>query len=113
MTRCSATLLIATTIYSVTAPAHAHGLSSEFVNFILALLVLTLIAPTLTDLFAIKRWLFADRAWLAAILANLAAFAVAVPLFLALQWLSGAAADALEPVSVRVAYWLRTLLPWP
>ncbi len=113
MTRNCATLPIAAIAYFVTLPAHAHGLSSEFVNFVLALLVLTLVAPTLTDLFAIRRWLFADRAWLAAILANVAAYAVAIPVFLALQWLSGESADALEPVSVGAAYWLRTLSPWP
>jgi hypothetical protein len=113
MTRTSTTLLIAAAVYFVTVPVHAHGLSSEFVSFILALLVLTLIAPTLTDFFAIRRWLFADRAWLAAILANLAAYAVAIPVFLALQWLTGAAADALESGAVGAAYGLRTLSPWP
>jgi hypothetical protein len=113
MTRYSATLLIAATVCLITLPAHAHGLSSEFVNFILALLVLTLIAPTLTDWFAIRRWLFADRAWLAAILVNLAAYAVAIPLFLAAQWLSSAAATVLESGPVGAAYWLNTLSPWP
>jgi hypothetical protein len=113
MTRRSATLIIAATVCLVSLPAHAHGLSSEFVNFILALLVLTPIAPTLTDLFAIRRWLFAGRAWLAAILANVAAFAVAIPLFLTLQWLSSAAAMVLESGPVGAAYWLRTLSPWP
>ena len=113
MTRCSATPLIAATVCLTTLPAHAHGLSSEFVNFILALLVLTLIAPTLTDFFAIRRWLFEDRAWLAALLANLAAYVVAIPLFLTLQWLSSAAAAVLELGPVAVAYWLRTLSPWP
>jgi hypothetical protein len=113
MTRSSATQLIAVTACLTILPAHAHGLSSEFVNFVLALLVLTLIAPALTDFFAIRRWLFADRAWLAAILANLAAYAVAIPVFWVMQWLSSALADALEWGAVGAAYWLRTLSPWP
>lgn len=113
MTRNSAPLLIAATIYLMTLPAHAHGLPSEVANFILALLALTLIVPTLTDWFAIKWWLFADSAWPGAILANLAAAAVAVPLFLTLQWLSSAASIALESGLVRAAYWLRTLSPFP
>ncbi len=82
------------------------------VNFILALLALMPIAPTLTDWFAIKRWFFADRAWLAAIFANLAALAVGIPLFLALQWVNSEAATALELWAVDAAYWLRTLSPW-
>jgi hypothetical protein len=71
------------------------------------------VAPTLTDFFATKRWLFKDRARLAAILTNLTAAAIAIPLFLALQRLSSAAAMVLESGPVRAAYWLRTLSPWP
>src|SRR5262249_11610413 len=94
MTRYSAPLLIAATMYFMTlpAPALAHGLPSVVATFILSFLAFALVAPTLTDYFAIKRGLFKDRARLAAILANLSAAAVAIPLFLALQWLSGAAA---------------------
>ena len=96
------------------APALAHGLSSLAATFILSFLALALVAPTLTDFFAIKRWLFKDRARLAAaILTNLAAAAVAIPLFLALQRLGSAAAMVLDPGPVRAAYWLRTLSPWP
>ena len=96
------------------APALAHGLSSLAATFILSFLALALVAPTLTDFFAIKRWLFKDRARLAAaILTNLAAAAVAIPLFLALQRLGSAAAMVLESGPVRAAYWLRTLSPWP
>ena len=115
MTRYSAPLLIAATMYFMTlpAPALAHGLSSLAATFILSFLALALVAPTLTDFFAIKRWLFKDRARLAAILTNLTAAAVAIPLFLALQRLSSAAATVLESGPVRAAYWLRTLSPWP
>jgi len=115
MTSDTAPLLIAATVYFVTlpAPALAHGLSSAAATFILSFLALALVAPTLTDFFTIKRWLFKDRARLETILANLTAAVVAVPLFLALQWLSSAAAMALEAGSVQTAYWLRTLSPWP
>ena len=115
MTHSSAPLLIAATMYfmMLPAPALAHGLPSVVATFIISFFALALVAPTLTDFFAIKRWLFKDRARLAAILANLTAAAVAVPLFLALQWLSSAAAMALESGPVRGAYWLRTLSPWP
>jgi hypothetical protein len=115
MTRHSAPLLIAATMYFMTLPARAlaHGLSSRAATFILSFLALALVAPTLTDFFAIKRWLFKDRAWLAAILTHLTAAAVAIPLFLALQWLSSAAAMVLESGPMRAAYWLRTLSPWP
>ena len=115
MTRYSAPLLIAATMYFMTlpAPALAHGLSSVAATFILSFIGIALVAPTLTDFFTIKRWLFKDRAWLAAILANLTAAAVAIPLFLALQWLSSATATALESGPVRASYWLRTLSPWP
>ena len=115
MTRHSAPLLIAATISFMTlpAPALAHGLPSLAATSILLFLALALIAPTLADFFAIKRWLFKDRARLAAILANLIAAAVAIPLFLALQWLSSAAAMVLESGPVRAAYWLRMLSPWP
>jgi hypothetical protein len=72
-------------------------------------------APLLigATLHVMTRWLFKDRSRLAAILANLTAAAVAIPLFLALQWLSSAAAMALESGPVRAAYWLRTLSPSP
>lgn len=115
MTRYTTPLLIAATMYFMTlpAPALAHGLSSVAATFILSFLAIALVAPTLTDFFTIKWWLFKDRARLAAILANLTAAAVAAPLFLALQRLSSAAAMALESGSVRAAYWLRTLSPWP
>jgi hypothetical protein len=115
MTRYSAPLLIAATMYFMTlpAPALAHGLPSVLATFILSFLALAPVASTLTDLFAIKRWLFKDHARLAAIVANLSAAAVAIPLFLALQWLSSAAAMALESGPVRASYWLRTLSPWP
>jgi len=115
MTRYSAPLLIAATMYFMTLPALAlaHGLPSVAATFILSFLALALVAPTLTDFFAIKRWFFKDRARLAAILTSLTAAAVAVPLFLALQWLSSAAAMALESGPVRAAYWLCTLSPWP
>jgi hypothetical protein len=115
VTRYSSPLLIAATMCFMTlpAPALAHGLSSRAATFILSFLALALAVPTLTDFFAIKRWLFKDRAWLPAILTHLTATAVAIPLFLALQWLSSAAATVLESGQVRAAYWLRTLSPWP
>jgi hypothetical protein len=115
VTRYSAPLLIAATMSFMTlpAPALAHGLSSLAATFILSFLALALVAPTFTDFFAIQRWLFKGRARLAAIVTNLTAAAVAIPLFLALQWLSSAAAMVLESGSVRAAYWLRTLSPWP
>src|SRR5262249_48722835 len=115
MTRYSAPLLIAATMYFMTlpAPALAHGLPSVVATFILSFLALALVVPTLTDFFAIRRWLFKDRGRLAAILANLTATAVAVPLFLSLQWLSSAAAMVLESGPVRASCWLRTLSPWP
>ena len=103
MTRCSAPLLIVATMYFITLPALAHGLPSLAATFILSFLALALVAPTLTDSFAIKRWLFKDRARLAAILTNLTAATVAIPLFLAMQWLSSAAAMVLESGSVRAA----------
>ena len=110
MTRYSAPLLIAATIYFMTlpTPALAHGLSSVAATFMLSFLALALVAPTLTDFFATKRGLFKDRARLAAILTNLTAAAVAIPLFLALQRLSSAAAMVLESGPVRAAYWLRS-----
>jgi hypothetical protein len=113
--RYSTPLLIAATTYFMTfpAPVLAHGPPPVVATFIFSFLALALVAPTLTDLFAIKRWLFKDRARLAAILANLTAAAVAIPLFSALQWVGGAAATALESGAVRAAYWLRTLSPWP
>jgi len=113
--RCFTPLLITATAYLMTfpAPVLAHGLPPAVATFILSFLALALVAPTLTDFFAINRWLFKDRARLAAILANLTAAAVAIPLFSALQWLSGAAAMVLESGVVRAAYWLRTLSPWP
>jgi hypothetical protein len=79
MTHSSAPLLIATTMYfmMLPAPALAHGLPSVVATFIISFLALALVAPTLTDFFAIKRWLFKVRARLAAILANLTAAAVA------------------------------------
>jgi hypothetical protein len=57
-------LLIAATIYFMTlpTPALAHGLSSVAATFMLSFLALALVAPTLTDFFATKRWLFKDRA---------------------------------------------------
>ena len=114
MTRYSAPLLIAAMYFmTLPAPALAHGLSSVAAAFILSFLALALVAPTLADFLAIERWLFKDRARLAVILTNLTATAVAIPLFLALQWLSGAAAMVLESGLVRAAYWLRTLSPWP
>jgi hypothetical protein len=114
MTRYSAPLLIAAMYFmTLPAPALAHGLASLAATFILWFLALGLVAPTLTDFFAIKRWLFKDRARLEAISANLTAAAVAIPLFLALQWLSSAAAMVLESGPVRAAFWLRTLSPWP
>ena len=115
MTRYSAPLPIAATMYFVTltAPALDHGLPSLAATFILSFPALALVAPTLTDFFAIKRWLFKDLAMLAAILTNVTATAVAIPLFLALQWLWSAAAMVLESGPVRAAYWLRTLSPWP
>ena len=115
MTRHSAPPLLIAAIYFMTlpTPARAHGLSSMATTFILSFLALALVAPTLTDLFAIKRWFFKDRAMLTAILTNLIAAVVALPLFLALQRLSSAAAIALESGPVRAAYWLRTLSPWP
>jgi hypothetical protein len=63
MTRYSAPLLIAATIYFMTlpAPALSHDLSSVAATFMLSFLALALVAPTLTDFFAIKRWLFKDR----------------------------------------------------
>ena len=82
-------------------------------TFSLSFLALALVAPTLTDFLAIQRWLCKDRPRLAAILTNLTAAAVAIPLFSALQWLSSAAAMVLASGSVRAAYWLRTLSPWP
>jgi cyanate permease len=87
MTRYSAPLLIAATMYFMTlpAPARARGLSSVAATFMLSFLALALVAPTLTDFFAIKRWLFKDRARLAVILTNLTAVTVAIPLFLALR----------------------------
>jgi cyanate permease len=87
MTRYSAPLLIAATMYFMTlpAPARAHGLSSVAATFMLSFLALALVAPTLTDFFAIKRWLFKDRARLAVIFTNLTAVTVAIPLFLALR----------------------------
>jgi putative flippase GtrA len=103
MTRYFAPLLIAA-MYFMTLPAPAHGLPSRASTFILSFLALALVAPTLTDFFAIKRWLFKDRARLAAILTNLTAAAVAIPLFLALQWLSSAAAMVLVSGPVRAAY---------
>ena len=98
MTRYSAPLLIAATMSFMTlpAPALAHGLSSLAATFIFSFLALALVAPTLTDFFAIQRWLFKGRARLAAIVTNLTAATVAIPLFLALQWLSSAAAMVLE-----------------
>ena len=110
MTRYSAPLLIAATIYfmALPTPALAHGLSSVAATFMLSFLALALVAPTLTDFFATKRGLFKDRARLAAILTNLNAAAVAIPLFLALQRLSSAPAMVLELGPVRAAYWLRS-----
>jgi hypothetical protein len=112
MNRYCAPLLVATALCLTALPARAHGLPTGLVNFILALLVLTPILPALTDWFLIKRWLLADRAGLAAVFANLAAFAIGIPSFLALQWLSREAATTLELGSASAAYWLRTLSPW-
>ena len=102
-------------MYFITLPAStlAHGQPSLAATFILSFLALALVAPTLTDFFAIKRWLCKDRPRLAAILTNLTAAAVAIPLFSALQWLSSAAAMVRASGPVRGAYWLRMLSPWP
>jgi hypothetical protein len=55
MTRYSAPLLIAAMYFmTLPAPALAHGLSSPVATFILSFLALALVAPTLTDFFAIK-----------------------------------------------------------
>jgi hypothetical protein len=52
MTRYAAPLLIAATMYFMTlAPALAHGLSSVVATFILLLLALALVEPTLAELF--------------------------------------------------------------
>jgi hypothetical protein len=105
-------LIAATCFITLPAPAQAHGLSAEAATFIFALVALALVVPALADHFVITRRL-GDRSSLAAILDNLIATAAAIPLFLVLQWLSGAAATAFELGSVRAAYWLRTLSPWP
>lgn len=114
MARLPAVLLAGASIYVLllSAPAHAHGLPPKVATFILAFIALALVSQTVADFLAIKR-LFGHRSKLAAILVNLAAAAVAMPLFLILEWLSGATALALESVSVRSAYWLRALSPWP
>jgi hypothetical protein len=98
----SAPLLIAATMSFMTlpAPALAHGLSSLAATFILSFLALALVAPTLTDFFCDPAMALQRSRKTRS---SLTAAAVAIPLFLALQWLSSAAAMVLEPGSVRAA----------
>jgi putative flippase GtrA len=92
MARYSAPLLIAATTYFMTlpAPARAHGQSSLAAG-----------CANAYRFFCNQGWPFKDRAWLAAILTNLTAAGVAISLFLALQWLSSAAAMVPESGPVR------------